>query len=98
MSSRTASVNGGGEAASEVALPYISLVPKRYRWLKRLMILCGALLVGLVLLRWWWGFEANRRLQAQIEQYRAAGQPVYVSEFDAELDAVPDEENAALLL
>jgi hypothetical protein len=98
MSTRDSSVSGSVEAADEVGLPGVRLVPKRYRWLKRLMILSGALVVGLVILRWWWGFEANRRLQAQIEQHRAAGQPVYASEFDAELDAVPDEENAALLL
>lgn len=71
--------------------------PTRYWWLKRLTVAGGALLVALVLLRVWWGWEANRQLQAEIASYRAAGQPVFAEEFDAVLDAVPDEDNAALL-
>lgn len=74
-------------------LPY----PPRFWWLKRLTITGGILLVALVLLRLWWGWEANRRLQAEIAKYRAAGEPVFAEEFDAALDAVPDEDNAALL-
>ncbi|MFQ5491885.1 MAG: hypothetical protein ACE5GE_14295 [Phycisphaerae bacterium] len=70
-------------------------VPVRYGWLKRILIGSGCLLVGLVLLRLWWGYEANRRLQAQIDRYRAAGQPVFVEDFIVE---VPDVENAVIPL
>lgn len=72
-------------------------VPRRYWWLRRLVAAGGCFGVFLVLLRLVWGWEANRRLAAEIERYRAAGQPVYAREFDAVLDAVPDEENAVLL-
>lgn len=74
-----------------------SPVPRRYWWLRRLAVAGACFVVFLVLLRLVWGWEANRRLEAEIERYRAAGQPVYAREFDAVLDAVPDEENAALL-
>ena len=36
-------------------------------------------------------------MEAEIAQYRAAGQPVYIEEFNAALDAVPDDLNAAVL-
>lgn|GEM_PF-4889660 len=76
----------------------VQLIPERFRWLKRFLILGGCLLVGLACLRWWWGFEADRRLAAVIERYRLAGLPVYAGDIDSELDAVPEEENAAVLL
>lgn len=72
-------------------------IPVRYWWLKRISVVAGVLLVGLVLLRVWWGHEAERRLQATIKHYQDAGQPVLPSEFDAILDAVPDDQNAAIL-
>ena len=73
------------------------LVPMQFRRLRRFGVLVGCLLVGLVLLRVWWGYEANRRLEAEIKRYQAAGQIVYASEFDAVLDAIPADNNAALL-
>jgi hypothetical protein len=71
--------------------------PDRYRWTRRGLKLAGSLVVLLAGLRWWWGYEANRRLQAEIAGYRAAGQLVYAHEFDAQFDAIPDAENAAVL-
>ena len=73
-------------------------VPPRYRWLKRFVILTTCLLFGVLLLRIYWGFEANRKLQSELDSYRSAGQPVYANEFDQRLDAVSDEGNAAVLL
>lgn len=73
-------------------------VPARFWWLKRLLAAGGCLLIGLVALRLWWGWEAHRRYNAAIERYRQAGGPVFAAEFDAQLDAVPDEDNAAVLL
>jgi hypothetical protein len=68
-------------------------IPPRYWWLKRILLACGVLIVGLVLLRWWWGWEAERRLQAKIDELRAAGEPTTPEDF--ELPALPDEKNAA---
>lgn len=68
-------------------------VPVRYWWLKRILFGCGVILIGLVALRIWWGWEANRRLQAGIDGYIAAGEPVYPEDFDQ--SAVPDDQNAA---
>ena len=92
----TTSSNGDTSQAgvSAEGVPF----PVRFRWLKRFVILGGSLLVALVLLRVYWGFEANRRLQAEIDGYRLAGQPVYASDFDDALDAVPEKDNAAILL
>ncbi len=56
------------------------------------------LVVVVVLFRVWWGYEARRRLQAEIDRCLVAGQLVYAEDFDAELDAVPDDQNAAILL
>ena len=61
-------------------------IPRRFLWLRRLAVASGCLLIGLVGLRGWWGFEAHHRLQAEIERYHSAGQPVYASEFDEALE------------
>ena len=98
MASETNDVNSHNGANSKEEIVRGRLVPRQLRRLKRVGILAGCLLVGLVGLRWWWGFEAHRRLEAEIGRYQAAGQPVYVREFDALLDAIPGEDNAALLL
>jgi len=72
-------------------------VPIRYWWLKRLALAGAVMVLGLLALRIWWGYEAQRRLDEVIAGYRAAGQMVDAAEFDAVLDAVPDEDNAAIL-
>ncbi len=71
--------------------------PPRYWWLKRILAGVGLLLVGLVLLRLVWGWETNRRLQAEIDSYIAAGEPVYPEDFDPPED-IPDDQNAAKFL
>ena len=53
-------------------------------------------LVALVGVRVWWGFEAERRLQALIDSYHEAGEPILVEDF-ARSGTVPDETNAALV-
>ncbi|UCC31398.1 MAG: hypothetical protein JSU86_03805 [Phycisphaerales bacterium] len=82
----------------EAGWPDEKPVPPRYWWLKRILAAIGVLMLALACLRWLWGWEAHRRLQAEIERYQAAGQLVYAHEFDEELDAVPDDQNAAVLL
>jgi len=71
-------------------------IPPRYWWLKRILAAVGVLIVLLVLFRLWWGWEAQRRLDAKIAQYRAAGQPVTMEDFQQ--PPVPDAENAAKYL
>lgn len=47
-------------------------IPPRYWWLKRFLVAGGVLILGLAVLRWWWGWEAERGLQAEIQRYRQA--------------------------
>lgn len=84
------------ETTHDLDLPDATPVPPRYWWLRRILIGTGVLLVGLVGVRIWWGWEAHRRLTAQIDKYVAAGEPIYPEDFDPE--PVPDELNAAKLL
>jgi len=83
------------ESAEENAT--VEPVPPRYWWLKRIALAAGFLLVALFALRLWWGWEANRRLQAEIDRIVAAGEPIYPEDFDPKED-IPDEQNAARLL
>ncbi|MCH9001442.1 MAG: hypothetical protein IIC02_02620 [Planctomycetes bacterium] len=69
-------------------------IPPRYWWLKRISIGVGVLLVAVVFLRLWWGWEADRRLQAEIDRIIAAGEPFYPEDY---IEIIPDEQNAALL-
>ncbi len=71
-------------------------IPPRYWWLKRILLAVGVLILALAVLRWWWGVEAERRLQAKIDEYHALGQPVTIEDF--QYPSVPDEENAAHFL
>ena len=72
-------------------------IPPRYWWLKRIGAATGVLLVLLGAMRWYWGWEADRRLQAEIDRIRAAGEPIFPEDFDPP-EPVPDEDNAALAL
>lgn len=71
--------------------------PPRYWWLKRIVAGLGLLLVALVLLRVWWGWEVTRRFQAEIDGYIAAGEPILPEDFDPKED-IPDDQNAAKFL
>ncbi len=71
-------------------------IPPRFWWLKRIGVAVGVLLVALGALRWWWGWEANRRFQERIAHYRALGQPVLLEDFRK--PSLPDEQNAAYFL
>ncbi len=69
-------------------------VPLRYWWLKRVGLVIGLLVLILAGLRWWWGWDAHRRLQAEVDRIVAAGEPIYPQDFDPP-EPVPDAENAA---
>ncbi|MFH1747427.1 MAG: hypothetical protein ABIG44_10335 [Planctomycetota bacterium] len=68
-------------------------MPPRWRTLKRSLLTAGVIIASMILLRLAWGCEANRRLQAKIAEYRAAGYPVLIE--DIVEPEVADEENAA---
>jgi hypothetical protein len=74
----------------------VCALPPRYWWLKRICALTLAWIAFLVAVRLWWGWEADRRWEATIARYRAAGQPVFRADFAAA--PIPDEENAATYL
>ena len=89
--------SSSAQSASSADSPSSPPIPPRYRWLKRLLLGSACLLVALVLLRVWWGHHAQSLLDAEIASYRAAGQLVFASEFDELLDAIPDEDNVAMI-
>lgn len=71
-------------------------IPPRYWWLKRIVAACAVFVAALVGIRIWWGHVADARFQAQIDEYRAAGQPIYPEDFDS--DFVEEKDNAAAAL
>lgn len=71
-------------------------IPPRFKWLKRFVKLGVALLVGLFVLRLWWGHVAHSRLQAEIDRIRAAGEPIFPEDFDP--PPLPKEQNGVPLL
>jgi hypothetical protein len=70
--------------------------PPRFWWLKRLSLAGLLLIVALAGLRWWWGHEAQRRIDALIADAHAKGEPILPEDFDS--PGVPDAENAAIPL
>lgn len=81
----------------EAGWPDEEPIPPRYWWLKRILAAIGILVLALACLRLWWGWEAHRRLQAEIDKIVAAGEPIYPQDFDPP-EPVPDADNAAKLL
>jgi len=75
------------------ARPAVEPIPPRYWWLKRISGLSLVILVALAGLRVWWGWDAHRRLQAEIDRCIAAGEPIYPADFDP--TPIPDAKNAA---
>lgn len=68
---------------------------QRRRTFRRWVFGIGACLVALVVVRLIWGFVADWRLNAEIEKYRAAGEPLLLEDFVPPF-GVKDEENAAV--
>ena len=78
-------------------LPDAKPIPIRCRWLKRLLVCGGLLLLVLVAVRLWWGWEAHRRFQAEIDKCLAADEPMFPEDFNP-IEPVPDDRNAAKFL
>ncbi len=72
-------------------------LPPRYRWLKRLAAGLGLFFALVIVLRIWWGHEAERRLQGEIDRIQAAGEPLFPEDFNP-AEEIPKEDNAALAL
>lgn len=68
--------------------------PPRFRRLRRLTAAGLAVLVLLGGVRVWWGYEASRRLRAEIDAIRARGEPIFPADFDP--PAVPPVADAAV--
>jgi hypothetical protein len=79
-------------AAASQNVPY----PPRFWWLKRLALAGVALILGLLLLRAWWGHHASRLLAAEHERLRAAGEPVVPEDLNPQ--PIPANQNAATFL
>ncbi len=70
--------------------------PGRYYHLKRLALAFAGLMVFLVVVRLLWGWEAHRRLQAEIDRIVARGEPLFPEDFNPS-EEIPDDQNAAIL-
>jgi len=73
-------------------------IPPRYRWLRRLALASVVFVVYLALMRVVWGWEADRRFKNERARWRAAGEPVHLSDLQAELDLIPEVEDALPVL
>lgn len=71
-----------------------TMQPKRRRW-RRVMIALGVFVLLVVAARLWWGWSAERELQAVVDEIRARGEPLAWKDFAPA--PVPDEQNAVVL-
>jgi len=81
-------------AESQVKTEGQKVDPPRFVWLRRGAIGFNLLLLTLVVLRSWWGHEANRRIAELARAAYVRGEPFYPEDFRQ--SPVPDDENAAL--
>jgi hypothetical protein len=70
--------------------------PPRFRWLRRSAIAVAVLMIGLSLIRWRWGAWVDRQIEAQLAEWRAAGQPTTLADFAD--PPIADADNAAVAL
>ena len=63
-------------------------------WLPLLCLMAAGLILVAALILWLWQVGVKNRLMAQVAAYRAAGEPIWVTDFAA--PAVPDAQNAAI--
>jgi len=67
-----------------------------WKWFNRAFLTVALLVVVAVIAHGFWGRHEAKKLQELLAQYRAAGEPVSVSEFAAQ--PVPEDEDAAAVL
>lgn len=68
--------------------------PPRYWWLKRILVAYAIWALAMVAIWFWWDHTARTRLNNTLAAYKAAGQRVYIEDFQPLY--IPDEENAAV--
>ena len=73
-------------------------IPSRFWWLKRLTAAGVFLLFMLLALRIWWGWIAQRRLDAEIAAAKALGEPVSAEDFADTQPPPPAAQNAVPVL
>ncbi|MEM6334730.1 MAG: hypothetical protein AAF823_15460 [Planctomycetota bacterium] len=66
--------------------------PPRYRWLRRLIVAHGVLVVALLGVQLAWGAAMEARLAAAVQEIRDRGEPVETADFESPV--VADEDNA----
>jgi hypothetical protein len=79
-------------APADGSVPY----PPPFLWLKRVAVAGVVLVIVLGVARVWWGWDANRRLAAELEAIAARGEPVELRYFNS--PAVAEDVNAVPLL
>ncbi|TWT44657.1 hypothetical protein RAS1_10720 [Phycisphaerae bacterium RAS1] len=72
----------------------IALENRRRRTRRRMALAFLAGIAGLALVRAWWGWEAGRRLTAELARLRTAGEPIDLDDFNRKV-RLPDDQNAA---
>ena len=68
---------------------------KRHRWWKYAVCVLALLLLLPVVVRLWWGYSAERELEAVVSQIEARGEPLAWADLAPE--PIPDDDNAVLL-
>lgn len=63
------------------------------RWMKRGTVVLVLIVLLPFLHRLWQGYAADSQLQAEIDRIKAAGEPLFLAEF--EVDRIPEDQNAA---
>ena len=71
-------------------------IPARFWWLKRLSIAGAVIIVALIGLRWYWGYEMTRRIESAVAAIEAKGEPIRFD--DMRHPPVPDADNKAYYL
>jgi len=87
--------DGDGDATARPAARTPIRIPPRFWWLKRLAVAGVAYVLLLVGVRLWWGYEADRRLQAEVDAIRSRGEPLFFQDYD--LTAPADEDAGPLI-
>jgi hypothetical protein len=76
----------------------VAAVPVRFWWLKRLTAAGMLLVIILLWVRLWWGWIAQRRLDAEIAAAKALGEPIRAEDFAAAQPPPPTAQNAVPVL
>jgi hypothetical protein len=76
----------------EPTYPY----PRRFRWLKRNLLIAAIVTTAFISLMIFWRHAARRRLDAEVAAIHARGEPILIEDFA--VPPVPNELNAALSL